>query len=164
MYISVRMSTHFFWMCFRYSHVCTNDYPIPFVCIVLIYISVRMNTISFWMDWRHLHYCTNDYHLSFIWLSSFAFLYQWLPFLFERIFVMHVSVRMTPISFSLIFVMHISVRMTTISLYMGFRHAGFYVNDFPYPLYMAFRHAHFCSNDFPYSFGFQYVQWSTTHE
>ena len=80
--------------------------PFLFEWIVVIYISVRMTTISFCMDSLHLHFCTNDYYFFLNGLLSCTFLYELLPFLFEWIVLMHVS-----------------VRMTTISLYMGFRHA-----------------------------------------
>ena len=78
-----------------------------------MYISVRMTTISFWMDFRHVHFCTDDYHLILYGSSSFTFLYEWHHFLFERIVVMHVS-----------------VRMTTISFCMDLRHARFCKNDY----------------------------------
>ena len=130
MYISVRMTTISFWMDFRHVHFCTDDYllilngfssytflygwlPSHFEWIFVIYISVRMTTISYWMDFRHLHFCTDDYHLILNGLLSCTFLYEWLPFLFEKIVVMHVS-----------------VRMTTISFRMDFRHACFYTNDY----------------------------------
>ena len=58
-----------------------------------------MNTISFWKDFRHLYFCKNDYHLFLNGLSSFTFLYELLPFLFESIVVNYISVQMTTISF-----------------------------------------------------------------
>ena len=112
----VRMTIHFFWIGFRYVHVCTNDYPfllngfssctflygwlsISFELVFVMYMFVQMTTIYFWMDCRHLHFCTIDYHIVLNGLSSFTFLYEWLPFLFEWIFVICISVRMTTISF-----------------------------------------------------------------
>ena len=80
MYISVRMNIHSFWMGFRHVHVCTNDYPIPFEWVFVMYMFVRMTTISFWMDCHHARFCANDYHLFLKGLSSFTFLYEWLPF------------------------------------------------------------------------------------
>ena len=146
-YISVRMTINSFWMDCRRLHFCTNDYDFFFEWIVVIYISVWMTTISLWMGFRHVYFCTNDYpfllnglrharfcasgyHFFLNWFSSYTFLCEWLPFLFEWIFVMHVSVRMTTVSLYMdfrnarfcamtfnilcirIFVMHISVRMT----------------------------------------------------
>ena len=147
MHISVRMTTFSFWIDFRHAHFCMNDYhfflkgfssftflyewpPFLFEWIVVIYISVQMATISFWMDCRHLNFCTNDYHFFLNRLSSFTFLYGWLPCHFEWIFVIYISVRTTTIPLYMdfchahsvqmtfhilctwIFVMHISMRMT----------------------------------------------------
>ena len=127
-----------FCMGFRHAHICMNDYPYSY-------------------GFRHVHVFTNDYPFLLNGFSSYTFLYEWLPFLFE-----------------LIVVMHTSVQMTTISFWMDFRHAHVckndyhfvvYVfssctlcaNDYPYSLYMDFRHAYFCANDFPYLFGFPCV-------
>ena len=121
--------------------------PPHFEWIVVIYISARMTTISFWTVWCHAHFCTNDYHLflnrfssftSLVWmttiffkgLSSFTFLYEWLPFLFERIVVMHIS-----------------VRRTTISFWIDFRHAHFCTNDYHFILY-GFSSCIFCAMTF----------------
>ena len=98
-------------------------------------------SISFCMGFRHAHFCTNDYPFLLNEFSSCTFLYEWLPFLFEWVFVMHIS-----------------VRMTTISFWMGFRHTHFCTNDYhSISLYRGFRHAYFCANDFPYSFGVFHV-------
>ena len=222
MHISVRMTTFSFWIDFRHAHFCMNDYhfflkglssfiflyewlPFLFKMIVVMHISVRTTTISFWFDSRHLHLCMNDYHFFLNGLSSFTFLYEWLPFLFDWIVVMHISVWMTTISFWMdsrhlhlcmneylffliglssftflyewlpflfdwIVVMHFSVLMTTISFWMDFRHAHFCTNDFHFVLY-GFSSCifcaktfhilciwifvmHFLSNDFPYSIDF----------
>ena len=117
MYISVRMTIHFFWMGFRHVHVCTNSYPIPCECIVVIYISVRMTTISLCMDCRHLHFCTNDYHFFLNGFLSCTFLYKWLS-----------------ISFWMDFVMHISAQMTIHFFWMVFRHSHFCTDDYLYLL------------------------------
>ena len=113
-----------------------------------MHISVRMTSISFWMDCRHAQFSTNDYHFFLTGLSSYTFLYEWLPSVFEWIFVMHISLRMTTFSFwidclranfftneySFLFewlvVIHISVRMTTISFLMDCRHTHFCTNDY----------------------------------
>ena len=84
------MSSFTFLYGWLYSH---------FEGIFVMYISVRMTTFSFWMDFRHIHFCTNDYLLILNGFSSYTFLYEWLPFLFEWVFVMYISVRMTTISF-----------------------------------------------------------------
>ena len=124
---------YYYWFC--HVHVCTNDYPflfngfssctclyewlsISFEWIVVMHIYIRMTTISFWMDSCHVHYCMNDYHLFLKGFSSFTFLYKWLPFLFEWIVVMHIS-----------------VRMTTISFWMDSRHIHFCTNDYHFVLY-----------------------------
>ena len=140
MHISVRITTISFWMEFCHLHFCMHDYhfflnglssftflcewlPFLFELIVFIYIFVRRTTISFWIDCRHAHFCTNDYHFFLNRFSSCKFLYERLPFLFEWIVVIYISVRMTAIFLVWIFVMHISVRITTILLCMGFHHA-----------------------------------------
>ena len=94
------MTNFSFWMDFRHVHFCTDDYHL------------------FWMECCHTHFCTNDCHFFLNGLSSCTFLYEWLPFLFEWIFVMHVS-----------------VQMTTISFWMDFRHAhSVQIGIFPGPL------------------------------
>ena len=100
------------------------------------------------MECRLLHFCTNDYHFFLTGLSSFAFLYEWLPFLFEWIVVIYISVRMTTISFWMdcrhlhfctkdyhfflnwFVVIYISVQMTTISFWMDFLYVHFYTDDY----------------------------------
>ena len=94
--------------------------PFLFSVIFVLYISTRMTTFSFCMDFRHVHFCTDDHLLILNGFSSCTFLYKWLPFLFERIVVMHIS-----------------VRMTTISFWKDCRHARFCANDY-----------HFFSNGF----------------
>ena len=133
MHIFVRMTIHIL-IGFCRVHVCTNYYPFPCVWVFVMHISVRMTTISFCMGFRYAHLCKNDYHLFLNGFSSCTFLYKWLPFLFEWVFVMHISVRRNtifflngfssctflfewlPFLFEWVFVMYISVRMTTISL------------------------------------------------
>ena len=163
MHIFVRMTFNIL-MGFRHVHVCTNDYPFPYDLVFVVHISVRMTIHFFWMGFRHAHFCTNDYHFLFNGLSSFTFLYEWLPFLFEWIFVMHIS-----------------LRITTIYFWMECRHSHFCTNDYDFflnglssfiflyewlpflfecnvviyisvwmttiSLWMDFRHAHFCTND-----------------
>ena len=125
MHIYVRMTVIYFWMDFRHTHFCTNDYK--FFCI----------------DCRHANFCTNDYHFFFIGFSSCTFLYEFLPFLFEWIVVMHISVRMTTISFSngcssctflykwlpfrciSVFVMHILCKWFSILFVFGFSSCTF---------------------------------------
>ena len=136
-----------FGMGFCHAHFCTNDYPYSygFSSCTSLY---KWLSISLCMGFRHAHLCTNEYPFHFVWVSvihiyvrmtiyfflnwfsSCTFLYEWLPFLFE-----------------LVFFMNISVRMTTISLWMGFRHAHFCTNDYPYSFWMGFRHIYFCTND-----------------
>ena len=129
-----------------------------------MHISVRMTTISIWIDCRHSHFCTDDYHFFLNGFSSCTILYDWLPFIFEWIVVMHISVRMTTISFWMDFrYAHFCTNCYHFVLY-GFSSCTFCANDFPYFLYMDFRHAYFCANDFPYSFGFPCVQCSSTRE
>ena len=165
MHISVRLTIHFFWMDFRHADFCTNDYhfflngfssstflyewlPFLYEWVFVMHISVRMTTISFWMGFRHAHFCTNDYHFFLNGLSSFTFLYEWLPFLFGmdcrhlhsctndyHFFLNGFSsftflYELLPFLFEWIVVMHVSVRMTTISFWMGFRHADFCTNDY----------------------------------
>ena len=130
-----------FWMLFCHVHFCTNNYyfllnglssftyvyewlPFLFEWIVYFYISVQMTIISSWMDCRRLYFCTNDYHFFLTGLSSFTFLYKWLPFLFDWIVVIYIP-----------------VRMTTIYFWMDCRHIHFCTNDYHY-LYIGFCHAH----------------------
>ena len=137
MCISVRMTTPLFSMGFLHVHV-----------------SARMTTIYFWTDCHHEHFCTNDYHFFLNGLSSYTFLYEWLPFLFEWIFVMHIFVRMTTISFWMDFRhAHFCTNDYHFVVY-GFLSCTFCANDFPYSFYIDSRHAIFCTIDFPYSFGF----------
>ena len=167
MYISVRMTIHIL-MGFRHVHVCTNDYPFPCGWVFVMHISAQMTTISFWMGFCHVNFCMNDYHFFLSGFSSCTFMYKWLPFHFEWVFVVHIS-----------------VGMNTISFWMDFRHAHFYTNDYHFflnwflsctflykwlPLlfewifvmhisvqmttisfWMHFHHAHFCANEFPYA-------------
>ena len=63
------------------------------------HISVRMTIHFFWMGFLNLHVCTNDYHFFLNGLSSFTFLYKWLPFLFELVFVMHILCKWLSIFF-----------------------------------------------------------------
>ena len=131
-YISVWMTNIYLWMDCRHLHFCTNDYhlflnglssftflyewiPCLFEWIVVIYISLRMNTISFWMDCRHLHFCTNDYNFFLKGLSSFIFLYEWLPFLLNRFLSWTFLFKWLQFIFEWIFVMHISLWMTNIA-------------------------------------------------
>ena len=141
------MTTFSFWMDFRHVHFCTDDYlliinelssctylygclPSHFESIFVMYISVRMTNISFWLDCRHLHFCTDDYHLILDGSSSFTFLYDWLPYLFECIVVMHIS-----------------VLMTTISFWLDYCHAHFCTNDYHFVLY-GFLSCIFCAMTF----------------
>ena len=114
----------------RHLHFCTDDYILVlngfssytflygwltshFESIFVMYISVRMTTFSFWMDSRHVHFCTNDYDFFLSGLSSFTFLYGWLPSHFEWIVLIYIS-----------------VRMSTISFWMDDCHAHFCTNDY----------------------------------
>ena len=117
---------HFFWMGFHHLHFCKHAYQLIFERIDFIYISVQMTTNSFWMDCRYLHFCTNDCHLFLSGLSSFTFKYEWLPSLFEWMFVMYVSIRMTTISLYMVFCHAHSVKWLSIFLSMDFCH-GFSV-------------------------------------
>ena len=129
MHISVRMTIHFFWMgfhhahlCtndypfllmgFRYEHFCTNDYPFLFEWIIVMHISVQRSNIYFWMDCCHALFCTKECHFFLNGLLSCTFLYDWLPFIFQWIVVMLIS-----------------VRITTISFWIDFCHAHFCTND-----------------------------------
>ena len=103
---------------------------ISFEWVFVMHISVQITTISFWMDFRHSHLCTNDYHFFLNGLSSCTFLYKWLPFIFEWIVVMHIS-----------------VRMTTISFWMDCRHAHFCMNDYHFVVY-GFLSCIFCAMTF----------------
>ena len=98
MYMFVRMTIYIILMVFRHVHLSTNDYPFPCGCVFVMHISVRMTIHFFWMGFRQVHVCTNDYHLFLNGLLSCTFLYEWLPFLFEWIVVIYISVRMTTIS------------------------------------------------------------------
>ena len=117
------MTTLSFWMDCRHLNFCTNDFHyflnglssskwlyewLPSLCdwIIVMHIAVRMTTISFWVDYRHAQSCTNDYELFLNRFSSCTFLYEWLPFRFEWIFVMHILCNDFPYF-----------------LYFGFRHA-----------------------------------------
>ena len=130
MYMYVRMTIHFFWMGFRHLDVRTNDYTFPCVWVFVMHISVRMTIHFFWMGFLNLHVCTNDYHFFLNGLSSFTFLYEWLPSLFEWIIVMHIP-----------------VRMTTISFWMDFRHAHFCTKDYQFVSYQ-FSSCIFCAMTF----------------
>ena len=133
----------------RHVHFCTDDYililngfssciflygwlPSHFERIVVMYISLRMTTISFWKDCRHLHFCTNDYHFFLNGLLSCTFLYGWLPSLFEWIFFMHISVRMTTISFFIGFRHTFSVQWLSIFFVYGFSSCIFCENDYQF--------------------------------
>ena len=94
-------------MGFRHVHFCTNDYPYSygFLSCTSLY---GWLSVSLCMGFHHAHFCTNDYpfllngfssmHIS-VWMtihfffnafSSCTFLYKWLPFIFECVFVMHI--------------------------------------------------------------------------
>ena len=96
-------------------------------------------------------------------MSSCTFMSEWLPFLFEWIFVMHISVRMTTIYFWMDCRHYIFVRMTTISFLTGLSSCIFLYEWLPslfewiivmhipvrmttISFWMDFRHAHFCTN------------------
>ena len=103
------------------------------------------------MEFRHVHFCTDDYHLILNGFSSCTFLYVWLPFLFDLIFVMHIRCKWLstfflngllsctflcewlPFLFEWIVVMHVSVRM--ISFLMDCCHARFCANDCHFVVY-----------------------------
>ena len=123
---------------FRHVHFCTNDYPYSygFSSCTSLY---KWLSISLCMGFRHAHFCTNDYPFLLNRFLSCTFLYEWLPFLFEWVFVIHIS-----------------VRMTTISFWMGFRHAHFCTNDYHF-FWMGFRHAHFYTNYYLFPIYFQCV-------
>ena len=89
-----------------------------------------MTTIHSKWDGSHLYRNVNDNNPLKKKLSSFKFLYEWLPFLFEWIVVMHIS-----------------VRMTTISFWLDFRHAHFCTNDYHFVLY-GFSSCIFCAMTF----------------
>ena len=99
-------------------------------------------------------YVLYSYYITF--LSSKS-LYKWLSIL---VYVMSCTTLYEWLSILfLVFVMHIFVGMT-IYIILGFRHAHFFTNDFPYyfwffsctSLYkllsIGFRHAHLCTNDY----------------
>ena len=113
MYMFVRMTIHIS-MRFRHVHVCTNDYPYYYVWVFVMHISVQMTIypLLFVMGFRPVHVCTNDYPFLLNGFSSCTFLYGWLHYHFEWVFVMYIS-----------------VRMTTISFWMDCRHARFCAND-----------------------------------
>ena len=132
MHISKRMTIHFFlngvlsctfiyeWlpflflMGFSHAHFCTNDYH-----------------FFFWIGFRHAHFCTNNYHFFLNGFSSCTFLYEWLPFLCIRVFVMHISVRMT---FNILLICHVCYALQRVNsmvqwriindtiMYIGFDH------------------------------------------
>ena len=99
---------------FRHVHLCTNDYP-------------------YFMGFRHAHFCTKDYPFLLNGFSSCIFLYKWLPFLFELVFVMHISVWRT-----------IHIFLT------GFSSCTFLYEWLSISFFIGFRHAHFCANDYPF--------------
>ena len=78
------------------------------VWVFVMYMFVRMT----------IHFLVNGF-------SSCMFLCEWLPFLLEWIWVMHVSVRINTISFRMDFRHARAVQMTLQTLYMDFRHAHF---------------------------------------
>ena len=102
--------------------------------MVVIRTEICMATINSKRNGRHEHLCTNDYHFFLNWLSSCTFLYEWLPFLFEWIVVMHISVRMTTISFWIDFRHARSVEMTLHTLYMYVSSYTFCEMSFHIPL------------------------------
>ena len=98
---------------------------ISFEWIVVINIFVRMTTISFRIDCCDARFCANDYHFFLNGFSSCTFLCEWLPSLFEWIFVMHLSVQMTTNSFIWVFVMHIMYKWLSIFFVFGFSSCTF---------------------------------------
>ena len=153
------------WMVFRDKHCCTDDYllilnkfpscpflsgwlPSNFVCIFVMCIRVRITTNSFWQDCRHLHFCTYDINLIMKVLLSRTFLYEWLPFHFELVFVMHILWKTFPILFEWIVVMYITGRMSTISFWMDCLHASFCGNEYHFFFWMDFHHPLYCANDY----------------
>ena len=82
-----------------------------FVWVFVMSMFVRM-TIHIRMGFHHVHICTDDYPFLLNSFPSCKFLYGWLPYHFEWIFVIYIS-----------------VRMTTISFWMDCRHLHFCTND-----------------------------------
>ena len=164
MHISVRMTTISFWKDSRHLHLCMNDYHFFLKGLSSFTFLYWMTTITFWVDCCHAHFCTDDYHIFLNGFSSFTSPYEWLPFLFERIVVIHIS-----------------VRITTISFWVDCCHTHFCTDDYHLFLnwfssftslyeWLPFRFIwvfvmHILCNDFPYSFGFpRCVQCSSTGE
>ena len=79
-------------MGFRHAHFCTNDYSFLSNVFSSCTCFYEWLSISLCLYFCHAHFCTNDCHFFLNGFSSCTFLYEWLPFLFEWIFVMHVSV------------------------------------------------------------------------
>ena len=105
MHIFLRMTIHFLvygfssctflyeWLSIYWVSSCTFLYewlPFLFESVFVMHISVRMTTISFWMSFRHAYFCTNYYQVFMKSFPSCTFLYEWLPFHFEGVFVMHI--------------------------------------------------------------------------
>ena len=134
----VRMTTISFWMDCRHLHFCTNDYHFFSKDFRHLHFCTD-DYFSFWMDCRHVHFCRDDYLLILNGFSSCTFLYEWLPFLFECIVVIYIS-----------------VRMTTISCWIDFCHVHFCTSDYHFVVY-GFSSCTFCANDFPYSCIWIYV-------
>ena len=90
----------------------------------------------------HVQFCTLNVHINKCFLygfSSCTSLYEWLSILFLHEFSSCTFLDQWLYIFLWVFVMHISVQMT-IHILMGF------------------RHAHFCTNDYPYSYGFSVME------
>ena len=154
MHIFVRMTIHFLVYGFLSCTFLYEWLSISFEWFFVMHISVRMTAISFWMGFCYAHFCTNDYHLFLNGFSSCTFLYEWLPFLFEWVFLMHISVRMTIIYF-----------------WMVFRHTHFCMNDYHFFVYWFLSctflckwlsifiwvlcHGHICKNDYLFPISFQ---------
>ena len=140
---------------FRHTHFCMNDYPFHYLLVFMMHISVRM-TIPIHISFPHAHFCTYDYPYSF-WMGfrHAHFCKNDCSFLCIRVFVMHISVRMT-INFivygfsSWIFL----YEWLSILCVNGFSSSTFLYEWLSISLWMDFRHSNFCTNDFPYSFGF----------
>ena len=140
MYIFERMTIHSFCMGFRHAYFCTDDYsflfhgfssytfmngwlPSHFDWIFVIYVSVRMTTFLFWMDFKNVHFCPNDYHFFLTRMSSFTFLYGWLPFSFW-LDCCHAHFFTNDYHF----------------FFNWFSSCTFCANDFPYSFWMDCRH------------------------
>ena len=122
-----------FCMDFCHANLCTNEYPY-YSCMGFCHAHLCINDYHILMGFHHAHFCTNEY-----------------LFLCIRVFVMQISVRMTiHIIFEWVFVMHITVRMNIHFFVYGFSSCTFLYKWLSISLCIGFFHAHFCTNDYPF--------------